>query len=642
MIYMPATHRLLFGINHKPTEDKITEQIKEQYLNVGAITYREGVVPALLEYKADTVLLRDTLGGSQKIEDLIKQIRLECPLVRIIFICSQRPKTDPFISTLISYGIYDLIVSDSVPVQTIISYILSPRNFKDVAAYFKPINYEDPVSETVTAAPKKESLFGNLFKKTEQPKPVESFQTPANGGHLNIDAIRQAIQEEADRKAQANIDKIIKDEVSKQTDKMRQKLNEAEASLAAANASLRDKLKAEISTGREIEQARLELDRLRVQLDRERTEAEKIKATYEERLLATQSTSNPEWFMKKSKEWEAEKSQLQAEIAKRQVSIEELCFKLEQATKELEERKALGNGGQLAVDYSFEDGSIVLPDNTDYEPVHAGGNHVFLFMGAKHGIGTTTMALNTAALLAARGQKTILIELNSHFPMLNSYFEFTNLTAGIDTACAGLASGNFRAVDSAIIKPHGLTPAKRALGKTYKRLPGALHFMLFSNIHLLNEKTGKNKAIEASALKDLIYTLLIQLKYSYIVIDVQSDDREIMDICLNGNVMADRLVLGLNQDPQTLASAGHLITDLARSPIGVMAKGAVYPVAGYIHQLDPGIGKIAKYLNINAKQCVPITFDKQGYIGAAMNGLPYVSVGGKNAAEYGGLINLIL
>ena len=35
---MPATHRLLFGINHKPTEDKIAEQIKDSYLSVGAIS----------------------------------------------------------------------------------------------------------------------------------------------------------------------------------------------------------------------------------------------------------------------------------------------------------------------------------------------------------------------------------------------------------------------------------------------------------------------------------------------------------------------------------------------------------------------------------------------------------------------------
>lgn len=639
---MPATHRLLYGINHKPTEDKITEQVKDQYLNVGAITYREGVVPALLEYKADTVLLRDTLGGSQKIEDLIKQIRLECPLVRIIFICSQRPKTDPFVSTLISYGIYDLIVSDSVPVQTIISYILHPRNFRDVASYFKPINYDDPTQEIPESTQKKEGFLGGLFKKTEPPKQSSVIQTSPSGGHLNIDAMRQAIQEEADRKAQANIEKIIKDEVSKQTHRLELKLKEAEASLAAANASLRDKMKAEISSGRDLEQARLEIDRLRIQLEHERNEAEQIRATYEERLLATQSTNNPEWFMKKSKEWEDEKTQLQAEVAKRQVSIEELYFKLEQANKELKERKALGAGEQLAVDYSFEDGSIILPDNTEYEPVHAGGNHVFLFMGAKHGIGTTTMALNTAALLAARGQKTILVELNGKFPMLNSYFEFTNLTAGIDTACSGLSNGNFRAVEAAIIKPHGLTPTKRALGKTYKKLPGALHFMLFSNIYLLNEKSGKNKPIETSSLKDLIYALLIQLKYSYIVIDIQSDDHEMMDICLNGGIMADKLVMSLSQDPQTLASAGHLITDLARSQIGTLAKGTIYPIGGYIHQLDPGIGKIAKYLNINAKQCIPITFDKQGYVEAAMSGLPYVSAGGKNAAEYNGLVNLIM
>lgn len=642
---MPATHRLLFGINHKPTEDKIAEQIKDSYLSVGAITYREGIVPALLEYKADTVLLRDTLGGSVKIDDLIQQIRLECPLVRIIFICSQRPKTDPLISTLISYGIYDLIISDSVPVQTIISYILHPRNFRDVAAYFKPINFEDPAEEPTTA-PRKEGLLSGLFQKrgdgTKSEAKASVIQPEPSPTAHNIDAMRKAIQEEADRKAQANIDKIIKAEVAKQTRTMDAKLKEAEAALAAANASLREKLAAEISSSRDVEQLHLEVDRLRTQLQHERDEAEKIKTTYEEQLLATQSTSNPEWFAKKSQEWEQEKADLQAELAKRQVSLEELLFKLDQTNKELAERKALGSGGDISVDYSFEDGSIILPDNTEYAPVQTGGNHVFLFMGARHGIGTTTMALNTATLLAAKGQKTILLELNDRFPMVNSYFEFTNLTAGIDTACTGLANGNHRAVEAAIIKPHGLTPAKKALGKVYKKLPGPLHFMLFSNVYLLNEKAGKNKPLETAVLKDLIYTLLIQLKYANVVIDIQTDDRELMDICLGGNLMADKLVLTLNQDPQTLAAAGHIITDLARSSVGSLLKGAVYSIGGYIHQLDPNVSKIAKYLNVNAKQCLPITFDKQGYVEAAMRGLPYVSDGGKHGSEYAGLTNLIL
>lgn len=611
--------RLLYAINHKATEEKITEQIKDKLICVGAVTYKEAVISAIFDNHADIVLIRDTLGGHIKTEDLIQQIRLQCPLVRIVFLSSGRNKKDNLISTLISYGIYDIIVSDSISVQTIVSYLLEPRNFRDVAAYFKPLSFEDPdEGEKPSVEPGGLAGLFRRRKPEEKPQATPAVLQDNSPVSVNLEAMRAAIEEEANRKAQVGIQKIIDQEVETKTKDLQQKLKETEASLSAVNSSLQGQIKSEAAAGRELNEARNQVAQMKKEISEREAEMAKIKTEYEERLKTTKSTADPEWFLKRSQEMEAEISKLKAELKEAQDKTSEVSIK---------------------VDYSM-DGSIVLPDMEDYVKPDPSDNHVFLFMGAKHGVGTTTAALNMAALLAATGQKTLLIELNSKYPMLNQYFEFTNLTAGVDTACEGLKTGNFRALESAIIKPHGLTPANHGLSKAYKKLPGGLHFMLFSNSYLLANKAGSG-SLAAESFKDMIYALLIQLKYSYIIIDVQADEKELYDMCLNAGFAADKLVMVLSQDPHAMSSAGYLISDIAKTPSGKLVKDAVYLIDQNISSLEPSTKKIAKYLSTDPKQCVPLTLDRPGHIKAAMSALPYVYQGGQCDNDYKTLMTMV-
>lgn len=611
-----ATQRLLFAINHKDTEDKISAQVRSKCLCVGAVTYREAVLPAILENHADIVLIRDTLGGALKMEDLIRQIRLECPLVRIIFLSSSRPKGDPLISALVSYGIYDIIISDAVQLQTIVSYIVSPRTFRDVAAYFRPLAIEE---EPVTEQKEKRSsgLFGGLFSRHDKTSvPIEA--TPEKQPTaINMDALRASMQEEANRKAQQGIQSIIDQAVEQKTKELRQQLEEKDAALESVNASLQNQARSEAAYSRKIENMRNEMEAMEKSHAEEQAKMAAVKAEYEERLLSTKSAHDPEWFLQRSKELEEEREKLQSELASTKKELEEA------------KQKAQGAADTPKIDYSLEDGNIVLPDTEEAAPANPAENHVILFIGAKHGVGNTTAALNTAATLAAGGQKTLLVELNSHFPLLNHYFEFTNLTAGIDTACKGVKDGNYRALESAIIKPHALSPANRSLGKAYKRLPGGLHFLLFSNQYLLEPKA----MLETSAFKDVIYALMMQMKYSYIVLDVQADEPELLNMCVNSGFLADKLVITLSQDPHALASTGYLVTSLAKTATAKLLRNVVFLVNQYVPSLDPKLSKVAKYLSASNKQCLALRLDRAEYVKAAMGAVPYVYNSGQTA-EY--------
>ena len=78
--------KVLFALNHKATEDFVTERLGPDYIIVNAVTYREAVLSALPGAGADILVFRDSLDGSIDITRLFEQIRTEYPEIRIVFI----------------------------------------------------------------------------------------------------------------------------------------------------------------------------------------------------------------------------------------------------------------------------------------------------------------------------------------------------------------------------------------------------------------------------------------------------------------------------------------------------------------------------------------------------------------------------
>ena len=60
--------KLLYAINHRQTEDMISEYLSGEYLPVGAATYKEAIIEQLHSTGADVVLIRDSLPGSTSLE----------------------------------------------------------------------------------------------------------------------------------------------------------------------------------------------------------------------------------------------------------------------------------------------------------------------------------------------------------------------------------------------------------------------------------------------------------------------------------------------------------------------------------------------------------------------------------------------
>lgn len=631
--------KILYAINQKSAEDEITENIKSYVTCAGAVQYKEAVLSGLASTEADILLISESLSGITDFLKLLKNVRFQMPQVRIICILNEREdRQDPMLASLVALGIYDIINQNRVSITDIVSHISSPRTFRDVASYYGGVpdgivTHSEPEPEHEEE--KKGGLLSGLFGKGKDKKKggtevIVSGGGPAQGSEVDIDTLRIAIQEEADRKARTKVDQIASEMAKRETANIQAKLDQASQQLAEAVAEKKTAEEQSFRAITELDAAKRELLATNQELSSLKAQSAETIATYKEQIASLGNKEGPDIFSQKMTEWQEKEKGFQNQI---RILQEQLDAAVAAKEKNVVAPQPVAG---IPTDFTAVDmSSFIMPDDpADYTEVKNANTHTYLFTGTKHGVGNTTAALNMAAALAGKGYKTLFMEFNSHYPMINEYFEFISVPRGIDTAVAGLKNGNRISVDAAIIKPHGIQTGKKALSRAYGKLPGALHFMLFSNSFLQQEKQNGGGKFEAKELLELFRYLSNQLGYIYIIIDIQPDDDMGRTIFRQCGEAVDQLVLTCTQDPHSITTAGLMINDLARSRSSELVKTMKILVSGYNSANDLSLGKIARWLNMSQKRFFSLSDDRVGYYKAACGMTPYLLSGGKFAKEF--------
>ena len=350
---------------------------------------------------------------------------------------------------------------------------------------------------------------------------------------------------------------------------------------------------------------------------------------------------------------------MELENANNKISTEQVLFKTDDALqKKLDNTlKELDNANKLvekleselknthSVDLNDSNSDLNYAEdlsikyNEDYIVASNGSYNTIVFMGAKHGVGNTTVAINTAVILAQRKYKVLYMEFNRNFPMINHFFEFLNVTNGIDTACDSIISNNTTAVDKAIIKPKLIKAKNGHLNKAYKRLPENLHFMLFTNDFLIDDK--KN-IVNDRSIKDLFYYLTMKLQYSYIVVDIQPDDKVSKELFLNSGFMTDKLVITMSQDTHGVVSAGYILKDLASGRSVNLVKNAFIVLNKFQKQAVIKKNDIQKWLGVGNNNFAIITDDSVSYLDSFNYSIPYACTRAKFVSDYLQIIDYII
>lgn len=671
------THKILYAVNSKPIEDVVTRSLDAQtnggYVKVGAAAYREKVLPDLKQSGADILLYREDLKGSTDIFELLRQVRENFPNVRIIFMGNRHETTSRLICSLVFLGIYDILCGDTIPAAELVDIILHPHNFGDVAKYFHASYMNDYLPEAPQQAASspdggKKGLFGGLMKGLgglslkpgggqeqvqEAPQPaapaaptVKVVQAPT----VDMDAMRDAMLEDARRQAQAELPQLVSDQVALQTLNMKEELEKQKDTIAQLAADLREKTASEADLKNKLSEAIKLRNAAEDQLIKFQENAEFATQQYQAQLVQLQTTKSADWYHEQTQKWLAERAQYKSVIDEQTQKINALTSSLadmtrakDELSREVAERDqklenmtlAVPRDVTSAIDETLEGDYVVVPDeDTEYRQMAPGGGRVIAFMGTKHGAGCSTIALNTAVALANAGFKTCYLEINRQFPMVAGFFEFNNIALGLDTALAALQQGNSVMAARCIIKPHAVKTNNKNMMKVYNRLPGPLHFLLYSNDFINRCRMGSAPYLSEEDMKNLIYFLTTKERYSYVILDIQPDDQNALNMVLASRFRAHQLVMVMTQDTHGIKTAGTMITALARSPGADLVRNTEFVINQFSPRNKMSMGNICDILHIPAKRVSKISLDSEGYMAANYAAVPYVISNGKNKQEY--------
>lgn len=325
------------------------------------------------------------------------------------------------------------------------------------------------------------------------------------------------------------------------------------------------------------------------------------------------------------------------ELAEARAKIIQLNAALEverEAVEELETKLSQIEPLYIATPHEPEAGQpLKFAQKSARYMVGSGEGRMIAFVGAKPGVGNTSVALNTAVCLAEQGHKTLLVEVDPEYPMIPSLFEFCNHESGLDTVLSSLATNNLSIAAQHIVKPHSIIPSSKELGKVYKALPQALHFLNYSAKH-----SAKDCHMTNESFKDLSYFLLTQEQYSFVIFDIQSNDFATMQAVLTGNGHVHQLLVTTTQDPHSVSSAKRIFNVMRSIYNPSLVANAHLVVNQFAPQNKMTVKKISEYLAIKEDLIHKITFDGPGYLNANFAALPYRLTKEKYGKEYDQLV----
>ena len=666
--------KLLYAVQAKPIEDALTGLLQQEtngkIISVGTAGYREQVVQLLEQSNADLLLYREGLKGSQDIFGLMSEIREKFPHVRIIFIANHREISNHFLCSLVCLGIYDIINEDKIPIRILLDYILHPHNFGDVSKYFHPQYMEallpkepETIEQTAESSEANKNLLagfskfisniGKLFSgsvnKPEAPIPI-ALTAPPVTPDIDLEAMRSAMLEAARRDAQAEVGELVKTQVEVETLSIKESLAQANEMITRLSQEVQTHQESETKLKGKLEEALILKQNTENQFAQFREQTDIAIQQYKAQLLQLQTTKSPDWYKEQTDKWLKERGQYQAEIAGLKKNLTDVTGRLETAQeKNIRLETDLAEQGRkieslslavprdisTAVSATLEDDYVLIPDDEAvYHAPVSGTGEVIAFLGAKHGVGNTTVAINTAIALANAGFKTCFVELNQHFPLSNVFFGFDNISLGLDSAILALQQNNAGAASRCIIKPHGISTQSKNMKKIYDHLPGPLHFLLYSNRLIQKCRMGGAFQLTNEAIKELTYFLLVREHYSYVILDLQPDNTNDINICLMGGYQANRLFITTTQDPHSVQVTKTLITMLARSSALDLLRNSEFILNRYTSRNKMTLDAFVSNLRIPKQRITKISLDSEGYMNSNYSMVPYILSKGPNVGEY--------
>jgi cellulose biosynthesis protein BcsQ len=209
--------KILLAIGFIDMEKIIKDALQQEFSFVGVATDKEGIISMIQQKNPDILVLRETLRGQANVFHLLNQIRYAFPKIRIIFLGKKREVGNDALSVLVSYGIYDIISSDTININDIIRLIKKPKEFKDVMNYLNPVNVSDDFGNLTEINPIKATFSVKNEEESKEKEDLEDKRGNAKEEKKKEDTKKETPKKETKEATKVIVkEKIIKKEVIKE------------------------------------------------------------------------------------------------------------------------------------------------------------------------------------------------------------------------------------------------------------------------------------------------------------------------------------------------------------------------------------------------------------------------------------------
>lgn len=127
--------RVALAIGNEEVENWLKDKVSDYCLFVGVAIHR-GQILTMLNKTMPDVLIYDVSLPSQRsdpsLDELTSTIRQRYSNCRIIILCDEHTPGDEFLTMLISKGIYDISMGQTVDLQKVLGFVFTPNTYQNV------------------------------------------------------------------------------------------------------------------------------------------------------------------------------------------------------------------------------------------------------------------------------------------------------------------------------------------------------------------------------------------------------------------------------------------------------------------------------------------------------------------------------
>lgn len=536
--------KILFAINQSVAEQAISQLITDENTKVvGTVVSQDSIKDFISSSPVDILVYREGLVGTEDEFKFVIKLKMNTPNLRIVFIAGDRQPGDKEIPILITYGIYDIIAGQSVNIKEIANIIKNPNTLNDVIKYLpnrfmnNGVFSEDELSDIEN----KEKVETEDLEKIEKGEDIEQNTSTNVQQNKKFGMSLKEILKQKTKNNESNV-KNNTEEIKTETIDENNVENNTEENIIPEqdikvprgkrdNDNEMPDIISENITPEENEDDDFEIDEQfyqnNTQTNIDNSKIDNANKAFNKRVYSA-SDDELENVKKQLKEQEKKNKQLEKQLRSQEISSKKAL---------LEKDKQLRNA---------QDEFSVLEQQFDSNSKQ----RVVMFYSVMPGVGTSTVALNTATFLALKKYKVAYIEFNEYLPTLSYWYDLADLNDGLENCFLGIESRTYQDIPKNIITKQKILSLNSDLKDKHEKYPELLNYLVFSESYI---KRGELNKISPNTLKDLMLTLLYKEGYDYVILDMYSHtDHSLIEM---SSIFSSTNVFVMTQDVVTIGNS---------------------------------------------------------------------------------------